>query len=339
MIAVEKRHAMSRTALSTKTVQFAEFGGVEVLDFVEVRMPEPGPGEVLVEVLAAGINHIEAYIRQGQFADRIPTSRQQTQGSDFAGIVLAVGNGVTQFKRNSEVLGHARMSSHAYHIVVKASSLVAKPKQLPWEVAGALFLAGLAAHDLVEQVRVGAGDTVVVSAAAGGVGSIEIQLAKLKGATVIGTCGERNFDYLRQLGIKPVVYGDGMAERIEKLAPEGVDAYLDNFGQHGAAIAEELGVPADRYTSSEHRRDIELAAIDPDEATEKHNTEVLAKLAQLAAGRQVSVLISGYYPFGFVRDAFDDLEKRHARGKIVLGMKPAHNLTVMKARDVSDARD
>ncbi|RFA11857.1 zinc-binding dehydrogenase [Subtercola boreus] len=330
---------MSRTALSTTSVQFAEFGGVEVLEFVDVRMPEPGPGEVLVEVLAAGINHIEAYIRQGQFADRIETSRHQTQGSDFAGIVIAVGNGVTQFKRNAEVLGHARMSSHAYHIVVKATSLVAKPKQLPWEVAGSLFLAGLAAHDLVDQVRVGQGDTVVVSAAAGGVGSIEIQLAKLRGATVIGTCGERNFDYLRQLGIKPVVYGDGIIERIEKLAPDGVDAYIDNFGQNGAALAEELGVDPKRFSSTEHRRDLELETICPDEATEKHNTDVLTKLAQLAADRQVSVLISGYYPFGFVRDAFDDLEKRHARGKIVLGMKPAHGQTVMKARDVSDARD
>ncbi|RFA20606.1 NADP-dependent oxidoreductase [Subtercola boreus] len=330
---------MSRTAMTTKSVQFSEFGGVEVLEFVEVRMPEPGPGEVLVEVLAAGINHIEAYIRQGRFADEIATSKNQTQGSDFAGIVVAVGNGVTQFKRNSEVLGHARMSSHAYHIVVKATSLVMKPKQLPWEVAGALFLAGLAAHDLVEQVHVGEGDTVVVSAAAGGVGSIEIQLAKLRGATVIGTCGERNFDYLRQLGIKPVVYGDGIVERIEKLAPNGVDAYLDNFGQDGEGIAKELGVDPSRYTSSEQRKDLELKAICPDADGEAHNTEVLGKLATLAADRRVSVLISGYYPFGFVRDAFDDLEKRHARGKIVLGMKPAHSLGIMKARDVSDARD
>ncbi|MDF2443246.1 MAG: hypothetical protein JWR01_1449 [Subtercola sp.] len=330
---------MSRTALSTKSVQFAEFGGVEVLEFVEEPMPVPRPGEVIVEVLAAGINHIEAYIRQGQFADQLETSAHQTQGSDFAGIVVAVGNGVTEFKRNSEVLGHARMSSHAYHIAVKASSLVAKPKQLSWEVAGSLFLAGLAAHDLVDQVRVGHGDTVVVSAAAGGVGSIEIQLAKLRGATVIGTCGERNFDYLRQLGITPVVYGDGMVERIEKLAPDGVDAYIDNFGQSGASIAEELGVDSRRYSSSEHRRDLELAAICPDESAEKHNTDVLTKLAALATDRQISVLISGYYPFGFVREAFDDLEKRHARGKIVLGMKPANGLSIRKARDVSDARD
>ena len=330
---------MSRTAVSTRAVQFSEFGGVDVLDIVEVRMPEPGPGEVLVEVLAAGINHIEAYIRQGLFADEVATSHAQTQGSDFAGIVLAVGNGVTGFKRNSEVLGHARMSSQAYHIVVKASSLVAKPKQLSWEVAGSIFLAGLAAHDLVERVHLGEGETVVVSAAAGGVGSIEIQLAKLKGATVIGTCGERNFDYLRQLGILPVVYGDGIVERIERLAPNGVHAYLDNFGQDGRSTAEQLGVPEKRYTSSDDRKDLELAAILPDDEGARHNTEVLGKLAALAADRRVSVLISGYYPFGLVREAFDDLEKRHARGKIVLGMKPAHHLSVMKARDVSDARD
>ena len=102
---------MTRIPSSTQSVQFSEFGGVDVLELVEVEMPHPGPGEVLVEVLVAGINHIEAYIRQGMFADEIATSAHQTQGSDFAGIVLEVGEGVTRFKRNSEVLGHARLGS------------------------------------------------------------------------------------------------------------------------------------------------------------------------------------------------------------------------------------
>src|ERR1700712_3907461 len=154
---------MSRIATSTQTVQFSEFGGVDVLELVEVAMPHPGPGEVLVEVLWAGINHIEAYIRQGLFADEVVTTSHQTQGSDFAGIVIEVGEGVTKFKRNSEVLGHAQLSSQAYHVVVAADNLVAKPRQLSWEVAGSLFLAGLAAHDLIEAAHIEPGDTVVVS--------------------------------------------------------------------------------------------------------------------------------------------------------------------------------
>ncbi|QWT23485.1 NADP-dependent oxidoreductase [Subtercola sp. PAMC28395] len=329
---------MSQAAKTTESVQFSEFGGVDVLDLVEIPMPHPGPGEVLVEVLASGINHIEAYIRRGLFADEIEVTKPQAQGSDFAGIVLEVGDGVTQFKRNSEVLGHSRLSAQAYHIVVPAQNLVVKPKDLSWEVAGSLFLAGLAAHDLVESVHLSAGETVVVSAAAGGVGSIEIQLAKLKGANVIGTCGERNFDYLRQLGIKPVVYGEGLADRIRALAPDGVAAYLDNFGQDGKAIADELGVSPSRFKSSDDRKAIEIAAIIPDDEGAKHNTAVLTELAHLAAEHKISVLISGYYPLGFVRQAFDDLEKRHARGKIVLGMKPAHSYGVTKARDIADAR-
>ncbi|MCU1482008.1 MAG: putative oxidoreductase [Subtercola sp.] len=330
---------MTRIPSSTQTVQFSEFGGVDVLELVEIEMPHPGPGEVLVEVLVAGINHIEAYIRQGLFADDIPTSANQTQGSDFAGIVIEVGEGVTRFTRNAEVLGHARLSSHAYHVVVSADNLVAKPKQLSWEVAGSLFLAGLAAHDLVEAAHISPGETIVVSAAAGGVGSIEIQLAKLRGATVIGTCGERNFDYLRQLGVKPVVYGDGLADRIELLAPNGVAAYLDNFGQNGADIAAQLEVDPARYASSDERKRIEVTAIDPDEHERARNTLVLARLAELAATRQISVLISGYYPFGLVHEAFDDLETRHARGKIVLGMKPAHSYGVVKARTYADAAE
>ncbi|MEA9984978.1 MULTISPECIES: NADP-dependent oxidoreductase [Subtercola] len=329
---------MSRIAATTKSVQFSEFGGVEVLDLVETAMPHPGPGEVLVEVLVAGINHIEAYIRRGLFADEVATANPQTQGSDFAGIVLEVGEGVTKFRRNSEVLGHARMSSQAYHVVVSADNLVEKPRQLAWEVAGALFLAGLAAHELIDAVHVSEGETVVVSAAAGGVGSMEVQLAKARGANVIGTCGERNFDYLRQLGVKPVIYGDGIVERIEKLAPDGVAAYIDNFGQDGSEIADKLGVDSSRFRSSNDRKIIELAAITPDAELARHNTQVLEKLTKMTAEHSLTVLISGYYPIHLVRQAFDDLEKHHARGKIVLGMRPAHNVSVMKARDIADAR-
>ncbi|MEF2975811.1 NADP-dependent oxidoreductase [Subtercola sp. YIM 133946] len=330
---------MSRIANSTQTVSFQAFGGVDVLELVEIEMPHPRPGEVLVEVLVAGINHIEAYIRRGQFVDHIDCAENQTQGSDFAGIVLEVGEGVTTLRRNAEVLGHARLSSQAYHVVVPASNLVVKPKHLPWEVAGALFLAGLTAYDTIESVNIRPGDAIVVSAAAGGVGSIEIQLAKLKGATVIGTCGERNFDYLRQLGVKPVVYGDGLAERIEKLAPNGVAAYLDNFGVDGADISAALGVDPSRFTSSDDRKACELAAIVPDAEAAAHNTQVLGMLADLAGSRAISLLISGYYPFGLVQEAFDDLETRHARGKIVLGMKPAHSYGITKARSIHDAMD
>ncbi|MCU1405735.1 MAG: Zn-dependent oxidoreductase, partial [Glaciihabitans sp.] len=303
--------------------------------------PTAGPGEVVVEVLSAGINHIEAYVRMGRYTEgEVQVSFPQRQGSDFAGLVTQVGEGVTSFARGAEVLGHAAMGSHATVIVVPAGNLVAKPPALSWELAGSLFLAGLAAEEAVKTVHVSDGETIVTSAAAGGVGSMVAQLAMLRGATVIGTCGERNFDYLRQIGVKPVVYGPGLADRIRQLAPRGVAAYIDNFGKDDRDVADELGVDPSRFWSSEQRRDIELRAMQPTPEDSVEQTRTLVKLAGLAADRSLDILISGFYPFEKIRDAFDDLEKRHARGKIVLGMRPVdnsfHGIVRGKMRDAQE---
>ena len=321
--------------VQARSVQFSHFGGIDVLDIVDIPTPVPAPGEVVVEVLAAGVNHVEAYVRQGIYDESmVKVDFPQGQGSDFAGLVTAVGEGVTGFARGAEVLGHATMASHATHIAVPAYNVVAKPPALSWE------LAGLAADAAVSAVHVSRGETIVTSAAAGGVGSMIAQIAKARGATVIGTCGERNFDYLRQIGVKPVVYGDGLADRIRELAPRGVDAWIDNFGKDDRDVADQLGVEPSRFWSSEQRRDVELSALRPSEEKSKEQTQTLARLADLAASRAVNILISGFYPFEKVRDAFDDLEKRHARGKIVLGMRPVdngfHGLNRGKMRDVQE---
>lgn len=333
---------MSPSRTPAQIVQYSEFGGVDVLELVDVERPDAGPGEVVVEVLSAGVNHIEAYIRQGLFKDELPTRFPQSQGTDFAGLVVQAGDGVTGFKRGAEVIGHAVMSSHANYVVVPQENLVPKPKRLGWEVAGGLFLAGITAIRALRAVHVLPGDTIVISAAAGGVGSMEAQLAKLAGATVIGTCGERNFDYLRQIGIKPVVYGDGLVDRIRELAPGGVSAYIDNFGDYNAEAAGELGVSVSRFSSSESRKALEVSAFRNSSAADASLTTDLAYIAELAAERKVDVLVSGFYPFSRIQDAFDDLEKRHARGKIVLGMRAVDNsfqgTNFIRARDVHDQR-
>jgi NADPH:quinone reductase-like Zn-dependent oxidoreductase len=324
-----------------QAVQFSQFGGVDVLEIVDVPVPTAGHGEVVVEVLAAGINHIEAYIRQGLYTEgEIPVRFPQTQGTDFAGLVIEVGPGVTSFARGAEVLGHAPMNAHATVIAVPANYVVAKPPALSWEIAGSIFLAGLAAEEAVTTVHVSENETLVTSAAAGGVGSIVAQLAMRRGATVIGTCGERNFDYLRQIGVKPVVYGDGLADRIRALAPRGVDAYIDNFGKNDRSVAEELGVSSRRFWSSDQRKEVEMKAQRPTVDEGVQHTRTLAQLAGMAADRSIDILISGFYPFARVRDAFDDLEKRHARGKIVLGMRPVdnefHGFRLGKMRDAQE---
>lgn len=312
---------VGKQGVAAKSVQFSQFGGVEVLDLVEVERPTAGPGEVVVRVSAAGINHIEADIRDGKFASDMPTGFPMGQGSDFAGIVSEVGAGVTDLSPGSEVMGHAAASSHANYVVVPQRNVIPKPAALSWETAGSLFLAGVAAYDALQSVTIGPGDTVVISAAAGGVGSIETQLAMLRGATVIGTCSERNFDYLRQLGAHPVLYGDGMVDRIRQLAPAGVSAYLDNFGQNNADSAAVLGVDRSHFRSAEDRTAVELRALTASEEDDANNTRILARLATMAAEKRLTLLISGFYPLEQVREAFVDLEKQHARGKFVLGMR------------------
>ncbi|PPG18772.1 NADP-dependent oxidoreductase [Rathayibacter sp. AY1E8] len=329
---------MSRLSpTAARVVQYSRFGDADVLEIVEVERPKPGAGEVLVEVLSAGVNHMEAFIRQGQFDSDHSAAFPMRQGTDFSGVVVALGEGVTDIKLRSDVVGHALVGSHATHVVVPRRNLVAKPASVSWEVGGALFLAGVTAWRALEATHVGPDDTVLVSAAAGGVGSLEIQLAKLRGATVIGTCGERNFDYLRQIGVKPVVYGDGIADRIRAAAPGGVTVFLDNFGGENDALADELGIAAGRFHSSDDRKEIELRAVWPDAETVQRDTEILGELVGLVGEQKLRVLVSGFYPFDQVQDAFDDLEKRHSRGKIVLGMNPVDPAKVTKARDIHEA--
>ncbi|QHC65364.1 zinc-binding dehydrogenase [Rathayibacter sp. VKM Ac-2759] len=323
---------------SARVVQYSRFGGADVLEIAEVERPSPGRGEVLVEVLAAGVNHMEAFIRQGMFDSDHSAVFPMRQGTDLAGRVVALGEGVHDLKLRSEVVGHALVGSHATHVVVPRENLVIKPASVSWEVGGALFLAGVTAWRALEATRVREGDTVVVSAAAGGVGSLEIQLAKLRGATVLGTCGERNFDYLRQIGVKPIVYGDGIADRIRAAAPNGVTVFLDNFGGDNAALAEEVGTEPGRFHSSDDRKEIELRAVWPDAETARRDTEILGELVALVGAQKLRVLVSGFYPFDHIEDAFDDLEKRHSRGKIVIGMNPVDSARVTKARDVHESR-
>lgn len=321
-----------------KSLRYSRYGGPDVLEFVESEIPKPRWGEVVVDVLASGINHIEAFVREGHLAETVPIELPAGQGSDFAGLVREVGTGVEGWKRGDEVIGHAVRGAHATHVVVPATSLVRKPKRVNWEEAGGLYLAGLTALDTLDGLRLGQGDTLVISAAAGGVGNIEAQLAKFAGVRVIGTCGERNHDFLREQGVTPVVYGEGMADRIRKIAPGGVTAFIDNFGQDGQQLAFELGVPPQKYRSSEDRKAIELAAIAPDEEFAAHATKQLQRLAEFTADHALHVVVSAFYPFDLIIDAFEDLDRMHARGKIIVGMRPANPERIIKQRDMHDAR-
>lgn len=302
-----------------KAVRFDSYGDVDVLHVADVPRPEPGDGQVVVRVKAAGVNPGEATIRRGILHDRWPSTFPSGQGSDLAGVVDEVGPGVTGVTVGDEVIGftHDR-ASQAELVVVDADHLTGRPPEVPWEVAGALFVVGTTAWAAVHAVDVHAGDVVAVSGAAGGVGSLVVQLAVDAGATVVGLASEPHHDWLRSHGVVPVTYGDGVADRIRAAAPDGVDAFVDTYGDGYVDLAVELGVAPERIDT----------IIDWD-AADRHGTrtdgnmagarrEVLAELAGMIAAGRLEVPIAATYPLDGVRDAYRAVEERHTLGKIVL---------------------
>ena len=302
-----------------RAVRFDHYGDRDVLHIAEVDMPVPPAGEVVVEVRAAGINPGEAAIRLGLLDAMFPATFPSGEGSDLAGVVSAVGGGVSEFAVGDEVLGWSwRRSSHAECVAVPVGQLIVKPAGLSWEVAGALYVVGCTAYAAVRAVGVREGDTVAVSAAAGGVGSIVVQLLRLKGATVLGIASEPNHDWLAAHGVVPVAYGDGLVGRLRAAAPNGIDAFIDLFGPEYLDVAVELGIAPDRIETIISREKAGEIGAKVEGSGTASTTDVLAEMAELVASGQIEVPIAETYPLEQVRDAYAELEQRHTRGKIVL---------------------
>jgi NADPH:quinone reductase-like Zn-dependent oxidoreductase len=304
-----------------RAVRFDRYGDIDVLNVVDVERPMPGPGEALVRVKAAGINPGEASIRKGLMAERWPATFPSGEGSDLAGVVEDVGPGVDSVAVGDEVIGWTdRRASHAEFVVVPAEHLVPKPPGVSWEAAGGLFVAGVTAYAAVRAVGVTKGDTVVVSGAAGGVGSLAVQLARNKGATVIGLASEANHEWLRSHGVVPVSYsGDGLADRIREAAGGRVDAFIDTFGGGYVKRAiEELGVAPERVDTIIDWGAAQEYGAKTEGSAAGSSPEVLAELAGMIDRGELEVPIAKTFPLDQVRDAYRELEKRHTRGKIVL---------------------
>ena len=303
----------------SQAVRFGEYGGVEVLQVVEVERPVPGAGEVLVEVKAAGINPGEAMIRGGALHDRWPAAFPSGQGSDLAGVVLEVGPGAGAFEVGDEVFGYTdNRASHAELVVAEVANLTPLPAGVSWEAGGSLFVAGTTAYAAVRAVSLREGDTVVVSGAAGGVGSIVVQLARIAGAKVIGLAGEANHEWLKAHGVLPVVYGDGVGDRIRAVSGGRVDAFIDTFGDGYVELALELGVSPDRIDTIIDFAAAEKYGVKAEGNGNASSVTVLAELAGLIDQGRLEIPIAAVYPLARVQDAFRQLAERHTRGKIVL---------------------
>jgi NADPH:quinone reductase-like Zn-dependent oxidoreductase len=302
-----------------RAVRFDHYGGLEVLEVVEVERPVPSAGQVLVRVRAAGINPGEVSIREGLLHERFPATFPSGEGSDLAGIVEELGDGFRDFAVGDEVIGFTDWrASHAELALAPVDHLVLRPPGVSWQAAGALPIAGMTAYAAVRAVAPGAGDTVVVSGAAGGVGSLAVQLARHAGATVIGLAGEHNHQWLREHGATPVSYGDGVAGRIRMLAEGGVDAFIDTFGQGYVQLAVELGVHPERIDTIIDYQAAQEHGAKTDASAAGSSAEVLGELARLVDEGELEVPIANVYPLERVRDAYRELEHRHTRGKIVL---------------------
>lgn len=213
----------------TRAVVATAYGGPEVLRLVDVDPGRPGPGEVLLEVRAAGVNPADWKAYSGAWGTD-PGRLPMRLGHEAAGVVIEVGPEVADLDVGDEVIAYPVPGAYACRVVVPAESVLPKPSAMSWEKAGGLMVAGVSAAHALTATGVGAGDTVLVHGASGGVGAMVVQLARAKGARVIGTAAPANHEYLSDLHATPVAYGPGLVERVHGAAPHGVTAAIDVAG-------------------------------------------------------------------------------------------------------------
>jgi NADPH:quinone reductase-like Zn-dependent oxidoreductase len=305
----------------SKAVQLDLYGGIDVLQVREVPRAVPGVGEVLVKVKAAGINPSEAVIRSGALHHIFPATFPSGQGSDFAGSVAELGAGVSGIAVGDEVIGFSmRPSSHAEYVTVPANQLTPRPASVPWEVGGSLFVAGVTAYAAVRAVQLKPGDTVVIAGAAGGVGSIAVQLARRADANVLGIAGPSNDEWLKEHGAVPVNYGDHLPTRLRAAAKSGrIDALLDFFGGGYVEMAiKQLKLPPDRIDTIADFEAVKRFGVQSKGGADAATAAVVAELADLVARGELEVPIAGVFALDDVREAFRQVELRHTRGKLVL---------------------
>ncbi|HLS75860.1 MAG TPA: NADP-dependent oxidoreductase [Nocardia sp.] len=297
----------------TRTVLIARHvGGPDVLEFFTEHTPAPGPGEVLVQVRAAGINPIDARRMTGEFGDRVP----MTFGTEFAGVVRAVGRGVDDRRHGDAVLGSGGAFTHATHIVVPAGNLIAKPGSLSWEVAGSLAGAAQTAVGLLRHLGLPAGASLLVHGGAGGVGSITVQLAVRRGLTVVATASPANQDYLRELGATPVGYGPGLTARVTAVHPAPFDAAIDMAGTTEAVDTSLAVVGPEGPIVSIAGRPVDAPRVQPFRM--RPDLDALREVVDGVADGALRWEVTRTYPFLNAVTAYTDIRTGHTRGKTVL---------------------
>ncbi|MBO0653335.1 NADP-dependent oxidoreductase [Streptomyces triculaminicus] len=302
-----------------KAVSYRAYGGPEALEYGELPDPRPGPDSVLVRVRAAAVNPVDWKAQAGYLAGMIDPVFPVIPGWDVSGVVVALGADTPEFQVGDEVMGYVRedflsRGTFAEYVAAPVRTLARKPANLSFEEAAGLPLAGLTAFQSLKAARAGEGDTVLVHAAAGGVGSMAVQLARHLGARVIGTASERNHDYLRSLGAEPVTYGEGLNERVRAMAPGGVDVVLDLVG---GVVKDSAEVTAEgaRLVSI---TDPEVTGLGGRLLWVRPDVADLTALGHLAEQGVLSVEVARVLPLEKTAEAQRLSAEGHTRGKIVV---------------------
>ncbi|HEY1508123.1 MAG TPA: NADP-dependent oxidoreductase [Solirubrobacteraceae bacterium] len=297
-----------------KAVQFSQFGGPEVLELVELPDPEPAAGQIRVAVRAAGINPIDWKVRGGAMGGELP----MTTGRELAGVVDAIGDGVTDVKPGDGVFGFAAGGGGAAELAL-SSDYARIPPSLDYAHASALPVAVETAVRTLDLLGVGSGDTVLINGAAGGVGSAAVQIARDRGARVIGTASEGNHEYLRSLGAESTTYGDGLAQRVRELAPDGVDAALDAAGAGALpALVELAGGPERVVTVADYQGAQETGATFSGGMGTGRAVHALAEIGELIESGRFSLPVAQTFSLDQIAEAHRLSETGHVRGKLVL---------------------
>ncbi len=302
-----------------QAVRFDRYGPVDVLEVVEVGQPAPGPDQVLVEVVATSINPGEILIREGAMAEVAPSTFPSGQGSDLAGRVVEVGGQVGGWNIGDEVIGWTdERAAQAEFVTVPADQLTARPPSVSWEQAGSLYVAGCTAYGMADVVPTESGETAVVFAAAGGVGSILTQLLVNNGVRVLAVAGPANDEWVRSVGAEPVHHADGLGHRLREAAPDGIDAAYDAFGGGYVELATKVGIAADRVVTIIDFDAAERFGAKTVFGSQVASARVLAELAELIEAGELTIPIAATFPLAQVREAYTQLAERHTRGKVVL---------------------
>lgn len=311
-----------------KAIGIHKFGGREVLENLNLPTPQPGPGEILVNIKAAGVNPVDYKIRKGLLKDRMPYEFPIVMGWDAAGVVEAVGADVNQYKKGDEVFAYCRKEkihdgTYADYIALEPRHLARKPKSLSFEEAAAIPLAGLTAYQsLYEGIQLKAKETILIHAGAGGVGGYAIQLAKNTGAHVITTASSKNEGYVRELGAEEVIdYNkEDFVQTIRKKYPNGIDAVFDTVGGEVQKKSAEVLKKGGRLTSilALDEDFFKERGIEPHYVFVRPDADHLNKLKEFAEHGILKVHLAATLPLNEAARAHDMIEPGHTRGKIVL---------------------